>query len=101
MIRPILDYDTDHGILENCGSAEVDEAGGAGVQRAPEIAGLSSEDEGRQRVAVLGPTVLEALGINSPDAIIGEAVRIRGIQFNVIGVLKSKGQATPFGNPDD
>jgi putative ABC transport system permease protein len=60
-----------------------------------------SEDEGRQRVAVLGPTVLEALGINSPDAIIGEAVRIRGIQFTVIGVLKSKGQSTPFGNPDD
>ena len=60
-----------------------------------------SEDEGRQRLAVLGPTVLETLGINSPDAIIGEPVRIRGIQFTVIGVLKSKGQSTPFGNPDD
>jgi len=60
-----------------------------------------AEDEGRQRLAVLGPTVLEALGINSPDAIIGENVRIRGIQFTVIGVLKSKGQSTPFGNPDD
>src|SRR5678815_512276 len=60
-----------------------------------------SEDEGRQRVAVLGPTVLETLGINSPDAIIGEAVRIRGIQFTVVGVLKSKGQSSPFGNPDD
>src|SRR5215212_974843 len=59
------------------------------------------EDEGRQRVAVLGPTVLEALGINSPDAIVGEPVRIRGIQFTVVGVLKSKGQSTPFGNPDD
>src|SRR4029078_4859234 len=60
-----------------------------------------AEDEGRQRVAVLGPTVLEALGINSPEAIIGEPVRIRGIQFTGVGVLKSKGQATPFGNPDD
>ncbi len=60
-----------------------------------------AEDEGRQRVAVLGPTVLEALGINSPDAIVGEPVRIRGIQFTVVGVLKSKGQSTPFGNPDD
>ncbi|MEO8562591.1 MAG: ABC transporter permease [bacterium] len=59
------------------------------------------EDEGRQRLAVLGPTVLEALGINSPEAIIGEAVRIRGIQFTVIGVLKTKGQSTPWGNPDD
>jgi len=60
-----------------------------------------AEDEGRQRIAVLGPTVIEALGINSPEAIIGEPVRIRGIQFTVVGVLKSKGQATPFGNPDD
>ena len=60
-----------------------------------------AEDDGRQRVAVLGPTVLDALGINSPDAIVGEPVRIRGIQFTVVGVLKSKGQATPFGNPDD
>jgi putative ABC transport system permease protein len=60
-----------------------------------------AEDEGRQRVAVLGPTVLDALGINSPEAIIGEPVRIRGIQFTVVGVLKSKGQSTPFGNPDD
>jgi putative ABC transport system permease protein len=60
-----------------------------------------TEDESRQRVAVIGPTVLEALGIASPDAIIGENVRIRGIQFVVIGVLKPKGQSTPFGNPDD
>jgi putative ABC transport system permease protein len=60
-----------------------------------------AEDEGRQRLAVLGPTVLEALGISSPDAIIGEPIRIRGIQFTVVGVLKSKGQSTPFGNPDD
>jgi putative ABC transport system permease protein len=60
-----------------------------------------AEDEGRQRVAILGPTVLDALGINSPDAILGEAVRIRGIQFTVVGVLKSKGQSSPFGNPDD
>jgi putative ABC transport system permease protein len=60
-----------------------------------------AEDEARQRVCVLGPAVLEALGIESPDAIVGEPVRIRGIQFTVVGVLKSKGQSTPFGNPDD
>ncbi|HET9799567.1 MAG TPA: ABC transporter permease [Gemmatimonadaceae bacterium] len=60
-----------------------------------------AEDEARQRVCVLGPAVLEALGIETPDAIVGEAVRIRGIQFTVVGVLKSKGQSTPFGNPDD
>ena len=28
-------------------------------------------------------------------------IRIRGIQFTVVGMLESKGQATPFGNPDD
>ena len=61
----------------------------------------TAEDMGRQRVAVLGPAVLEAFGINSPEAIVGENVRIRGIQFTVVGVLKSKGQAMPWGNPDD
>src|ERR1700712_769536 len=61
----------------------------------------SQEDEGRQRVVVLGQTVVTALGIRSPDAIIGENVRIKGLQFQVIGILKSKGQSSPFGDPDD
>ena len=61
----------------------------------------AAEDEGKQRLVVLGSAVLESMNIRSPDAIIGEAVRIRGIQFTVIGVLKSKGQTSPFGNPDD
>ena len=61
----------------------------------------SQEDEGRQRVVVLGQTVVNALGIRSPDAIIGENVRIKGLQFQVIGILKSKGQSSPFGDPDD
>src|SRR5687767_14160754 len=61
----------------------------------------TAEDMGRQRVAVLGPAVLEAFGVNSPEAVVGENVRIRGIQFTVIGVLKSKGQAMPWGNTDD
>jgi putative ABC transport system permease protein len=60
-----------------------------------------SEDEGRQRLAVLGSTVLENLGIRSPEAIVGESVRIKGLLFTVVGVLKSKGQTSPFGNPDD
>ncbi len=61
----------------------------------------SQEDEGRQRYAVLGATVVTNLGIRSPDAIIGEPVRIKGLQFIVIGILKSKGQSSPFGDPDD
>jgi putative ABC transport system permease protein len=61
----------------------------------------TAEDMGRQRVAVLGPAVLESFGLNSAEAIVGENIRIRGIQFTVIGVLKTKGQAMPWGNPDD
>jgi putative ABC transport system permease protein len=61
----------------------------------------SQEDAGKQRVAVLGPAVLQNLGVENPAAIIGEPVRIRGLQFTVIGVLKSKGQTSPFQNPDD
>jgi putative ABC transport system permease protein len=61
----------------------------------------SAEDAGRQRLAVVGPTVVENLGLQSPEALVGENIRIRGIQFTVVGVFKSKGQASPFNNPDD
>ncbi|HEX7121136.1 MAG TPA: ABC transporter permease [Gemmatimonadaceae bacterium] len=59
-----------------------------------------AEDNNKQRVAVLGPGVLENLEVTNPEAIIGEPIRIRGIQFTVIGVLASKGQGG-FGNPDE
>jgi putative ABC transport system permease protein len=59
------------------------------------------EDAGRQRVAVVGPAVVQNLGLQSPEALVGENIRIRGIQFTVVGVFKSKGQASPFNNPDD
>src|SRR6478735_5517841 len=61
----------------------------------------AADDEGRQRVAVLGSAVLDNLGITTPEAVIGEQVRIRGTQFTVVGVLASKGAASGFGNPDD
>ena len=61
----------------------------------------TAEDEGKQRVAVIGPAVATNMGLASPDALIGENIRIRGIQFTVVGVLESKGQASPFGNPDE
>ena len=60
-----------------------------------------AEDRGMRRVAVLGPAVLENMQIDTPDAILGEFVRIRGIQFEVIGILESKGSASTFGNPDE
>jgi putative ABC transport system permease protein len=61
----------------------------------------NGDDLSRRRVAVVGPTVMTNLGIDNPAAIIGEQIRIRGIQFEVIGVLEGKGQASGFGDPDD
>jgi len=60
-----------------------------------------AEDAGRRRVAVLGPQVVSDLGITLPEALIGETVRIGSLQFEVVGILASKGQAGGFGNPDD
>jgi putative ABC transport system permease protein len=58
-------------------------------------------DASRARVAVVGPAVAALLGFDNPIALVGESIRIRGIQFDVIGVLKSKGQGGGFGNPDE
>ena len=60
-----------------------------------------AEDMSRQRLAVVGPAVWQNLGLQSADGIVGENIRIRGIQFTVVGAFKSKGQASPFSNPDD
>lgn len=57
------------------------------------------ELQGRQRVAVLGSAVPEALG--TPAALlVGRSIQIRGIRFEVVGVLEEKGS---FGweNPDE
>ena len=61
----------------------------------------AAEDAGRQRLAVVGPAVWQNLGLQSADGLVGETIRIRGIQFTVVGAFKSKGQASPFSNPDD
>jgi putative ABC transport system permease protein len=57
------------------------------------------EDAGRRRVAVIGSQVGERLGTTS-QALVGQTVRIRGIAFEVIGVLEEKGSAG-FSNPDE
>src|SRR5690349_20633841 len=61
----------------------------------------AADDEGRQRVAVVGNTVVNNLGLTTPEAIVGEQVRIRGSQFTVIGVLAPKGSGSAFQDPDD
>ena len=59
-----------------------------------------SEDAARRRVAVLGSQVVQDLGAASPELLIGEPIRIGGTQFEVAGVLASKGGGG-FQNPDD
>jgi putative ABC transport system permease protein len=61
----------------------------------------NAEDLTRQRVAVLGPTVVENLGLTSGEALVGESVRIRSIMFTVVGVFRTRGQVNSFQNPDD
>ena len=57
-----------------------------------------SEIKTSKKVAVIGPTAAENLvGDEYP---VGKKVRIKGIQFTIIGVMKEKG-AGGFGDPDD
>ncbi len=51
-----------------------------------------AEDQHLERVAVVGWSVLEELGLDNPWAIIGQPVRLRGMQFTVVGVMALKGQ---------
>ncbi|HJQ20045.1 MAG TPA: ABC transporter permease [Gemmatimonadaceae bacterium] len=59
-----------------------------------------AENASRERVAVLGASVPELLGYDVPDAMVGERIRIAGVQFRVIGVMEAKGRTSPFGDPD-
>jgi putative ABC transport system permease protein len=60
----------------------------------------AGEDAARQRTAVLGAAVPRMLGGN-PAGMIHQTLLIRGIPFEVIGVLSEKGSAGGFGNPDE
>ncbi|MGH7664169.1 MAG: ABC transporter permease [Gemmatimonadaceae bacterium] len=61
----------------------------------------AGEDDGRRRVAVIGPTVAANLGLEDPATLLGQDIRIRGIQFTVVGILAPKGQAPSWNDPDD
>ena len=57
-----------------------------------------AQANGRARVAVLGPATVEDLfGESDP---LGEAIRLKGVNFRVVGVLKAKGDQGWF-SPDD
>ena len=60
-----------------------------------------ADDNGRQRLAVLGATTAANLGADPVESAVGWLVRISGIQFEVIGVLAPKGGATGFNDPDN
>jgi putative ABC transport system permease protein len=58
------------------------------------------------RIAVIGPTVLQSLFAPSadasatPDMAIGQTIQIKGVQFTVVGVTAAKG-GSGFSNQDD
>jgi putative ABC transport system permease protein len=58
------------------------------------------EERGRQRFAVIGSKVAEKLGSGEPTSLLNKNISIRGIPFQVIGVLGEKGD-TGFNNPDE
>jgi putative ABC transport system permease protein len=60
----------------------------------------AGEDESRRGYAVLGSAIPEMFSAN-PVAMIGQTIQIRGIPFEIIGVLSEKGSGGGFGNPDE
>ena len=60
----------------------------------------AGEDEARQRYAVLGADIPTLLNAN-PAAMIHQTVLIRGVPFEIIGVLQRKGSQGSFANQDE
>jgi len=60
-----------------------------------------SDDDGRKRVAVLGATTADNLDPGNGNSLVGQNVRISGIEFQVIGITAPKGGASGFNDPDD
>jgi putative ABC transport system permease protein len=58
------------------------------------------DDEARQRYVVLGASVPGMLGANAAG-MIHQTIQIRGINFEIIGILSEKGSAGGWGNPDE
>jgi putative ABC transport system permease protein len=58
------------------------------------------DGDSRKRVAVLGNAVPEMLGMNGA-AMLGQQLRIRGIPFEIVGVLAKKGAGSGWENPDE
>ena len=59
------------------------------------------ENRGRRRVAVVGAHLGDARLNTTTESLIGKTLLIRGIAFEVIGVLKEKGAGMGFGGSPD
>src|SRR5207253_9316068 len=60
----------------------------------------AGDDAARRRVAVIGAAIPPMLNSNR-DALIGQEILIRGISFEIVGVLSEKGSQGSFFNPDE
>jgi putative ABC transport system permease protein len=60
----------------------------------------AGDDAARRRVAVLGSAVPSMLHSN-PGSMIGQEILIRGIPFEIVGILSEKGSQGSFSNPDE
>ena len=58
------------------------------------------DNQARQRYVLVGASVPTMLGVN-PAALINQTIWLKGIPFEVIGVLSEKGAAGSFQNPDE
>jgi putative ABC transport system permease protein len=58
------------------------------------------DNDARKRVAVVGNAVPETLGLDQ-STIVGREISIRGIRFEVVGVLDEKGAMGPGSDPDE
>jgi putative ABC transport system permease protein len=60
----------------------------------------SGENQGRRRLAVIGSAVGERLNAET-STLVGKTILIRGIAFEVIGMMKEKGMGMGFGGSPD
>jgi len=73
------------------------------VRRFTVVAGqmfTDGDDAARKRYAVLGASIPRMLNAN-PAGMVGSSISIRGIQFEVIGILGEKGSQGSFANLDE
>ena len=60
----------------------------------------SGDDETRERFAVLGADIPELLGANA-QSLVHQTMLIRGIAFEIIGIMAPKGASSSWQNPDE